>query len=116
MGNRIRDLILTTTICIRMRTIFCLVFVTVLFSLAIGKTYLVETVDKNSQTPDDVSNTADYRLTREWRSSDEIRSPPDDVSNTADYRLTREWRSSDEIRSTSDGNDEVHTPEVDLLE
>merc|ERR1712212_102799 len=47
MGNRIRDLILTTTICIRMRTILCLAFVTVLFSLAMGKTYLVETMDKN---------------------------------------------------------------------
>merc|ERR1712212_1187039 len=56
-GDRIRDLILTTTICIRMRTTLCLVFVTVLFSLVMGKTYLVETMDKNpidSQTHDDV--------------------------------------------------------------
>merc|ERR1712234_72042 len=57
MGNQIRALIKATTISIRMQTIFRLVFVAVLFSLVMGKTYLVETVDKNptdSQTPDDV--------------------------------------------------------------
>merc|ERR1711872_246839 len=56
MGNQIRALIKATTISTRMQTIFRLVFVTVLFSLAMGKTYLVETVDKSptdSQTPDD---------------------------------------------------------------
>merc|ERR1712212_566058 len=57
MGNQIRALIKATTISTRMQTIFRLVFVTVLFSLVMGKTYLVETVDKNpidSQTHDDV--------------------------------------------------------------
>merc|ERR1712212_536197 len=57
MGNQIRALIKATTISTRMQTIFRLVFATVLFSLAMGKTYLVETMDKNptdSQTPDDV--------------------------------------------------------------
>merc|ERR1711970_593998 len=57
MGNQIRALIKATTISTRMQTIFRLVFATVLFSLVMGKTYLVETVDKNptdSQTPDDV--------------------------------------------------------------
>merc|ERR1712212_208925 len=46
MGNQIRGLIEATTIITRMQTVFWLVS-TMLFSLAIGKTYLVETIDKN---------------------------------------------------------------------
>merc|ERR1711872_926463 len=82
MGNQIRGLIKATTISTRMQTIFRLVCVTVLFSLAMGKTYLVETVDKNptdSQTPDndvyDIPEANDVVDTPEAINGDET---PDD--------------------------------------